>query len=78
MGADQPLVDLLASASPIGLFAIFIVALLRRWLVLPRELDECQKRIGELERERDEYKRMVLKTLDLGERLTSERERDRA
>ena len=69
------LIETLTTASPVGLFAIFIIALLRRWLVLPREVDERDKRIRELEHERDEYKNMVLKTLELGERLTDERER---
>jgi cell division protein FtsL len=61
----------LAGASPALMLAIFIVALLRRWLVLPRELDQRDQRIAELEKERDEFKTMALRALNVGERVVS-------
>ena len=76
---DIDLLSLLTNASAPALFAIFIVALLRRWLILPREIDEKDKRIAQLESERDEYKGMAFRALDIGERITSttEQHRDR-
>ena len=65
------LVSTLASASPAVMLAIFIIALIRRWLVLPRELDAAGKRIMELEKERDEFKAMAFSALNVGERVTS-------
>lgn len=61
----------LASASPAVMLAIFIIALSTRRLVLPRELDVANARIVELERERDEYKGMALRTLETAERVAS-------
>lgn len=71
--------NLLASASPVTLIALFVIALLKRWLILPREIDEKDKRIDQLESERDEYKGMAFRALDIGERITSatEQHRDR-
>lgn len=63
-------ISFLADASPAVMLAIFIVALLRRWLILPRELDDRDKRIGELEQERNEYKDMAFQALRVGERVT--------
>lgn len=73
------LANLIASASPVSLIALFVVALLKRWLVLPREVDEKDKRIAQLEGERDEYKAMAFRALDIGERVTTatEQHRDR-
>lgn len=68
----------LADASPALMLAIFIIALLRRWLVLPRELDDRDRRIGELERERDQFKTMTFRLLNVGERVVgAAEERDR-
>lgn len=75
--AGMDLANILTNASPIGLFAIFVVALLRRWLILPREIDEKDKRIAQLESERDEYKGMAFRALDIGERITSATEQRR-
>lgn len=61
----------LAGASPALMLAIFIVALLKRWLVLPRELDARDNRVTELERERDEYKQMAFRALQVGERVAT-------
>lgn len=61
----------LADASPAVMLAMFIIALLRRWLVLPRELDDRDKRITELEEERDEFKTMAFQALKVGERVAS-------
>lgn len=58
----------LASASPALMLAIFIIALSTKRLILPRELDVANARILELEKERDEYKHMAFRTLELGER----------
>jgi hypothetical protein len=60
-----------ADASPAVIFIVFIIALLRGWLVLPRELDDRDKRITELETERDEYKLMAFRAVGLGERVVS-------
>ena len=59
--------ELLSNASPALMLALFIVALQRRWLVLPREIDYRDQRIVELEQERDEYRGMVFQALKLGE-----------
>jgi hypothetical protein len=68
----------LADASPALMLAIFIIALLRRWLVLPRELDDRDRRIAELERERDQFKTMTFRLLNVGERVVgAAEERDR-
>jgi cell division protein FtsL len=74
--------EVLSSASPAFMLAIFIIALSTRRLVLPRELDELRterdKRILQLEVERDEYKQMVFRALNVGERVVSVAEsRDR-
>lgn len=74
MNGTQQLVGFLANSSPVALFAIFIVALLRRWLVLPRELDARDARIRELEDERDEFKDLAFRALNIGERMTEQRE----
>ena len=63
--------SVLADASPALMLAIFILALSRGWLVLPRELENRDKRIVELGAERDEYKRMAFRALDVGERITT-------
>ena len=65
------LAETIGSASPAVMLAMFIIALIRRWFVLPRELDQCQKRIAELEKERDEYKVMLFRALDVSERITT-------
>jgi hypothetical protein len=70
-GSTVEITNVLTTASPVGLFAMFIVALLKRWLILPREIDEKDKRITQLEAERDEYKSMAYRALDIGERITS-------
>ena len=61
----------LSTASPAFMLAIFILALSTRRLVLPRELDERDKRILQLEAERDEYKQMAFRALNVGERVVS-------
>lgn len=76
-GSGVDLLSLLTNASAPGLFAVFVVALLRRWLILPREIDEKDKRIAQLESERDEYKGMAFRALDIGERITSATEQHR-
>jgi len=58
----------LAEASPAVIFIALILALLKGWLVLPRELADRDKRIVELEAERDEYKTMTFRALQVGER----------
>lgn len=70
--------EVLSSASPAFMLAIFIVALSTRRLILPRELDDRDKRILQLEVERDEYKQMAFRALNVGERVVSVAEqRDR-
>jgi hypothetical protein len=63
--------ETIGNASPAVMLAMFILALVRRWFVLPRELDQAYKRIAELETERDEYKAMLFRALDISERITS-------
>lgn len=63
--------ELIANASPVALFGLFIASLLKGWLVLPRELQARDKRIIELARERDEFKAMAYKTLNISERFVS-------
>lgn len=71
--------SLLSSASPALMLAIFILALSTRRLILPREIDDRDKRILQLEVERDEYKQMAFRALNVGERVVSVAEsRDRA
>ena len=65
------LADTVGTASPAVMLAMFIIALVRRWFVLPRELDQSLKRIAELEKERDEYKVMLFRALDVSERITT-------
>lgn len=67
----------LASASPPLMLAIFIFAMLRGWLVLPREITARDKRIMELKEERDEYKLMAFRAVGLGERVASAAEQRR-
>jgi cell division protein FtsL len=70
--------EVLSSASPAFMLAIFIIALSTRRLILPRELDDRDKRILQLEVERDEYKQMAFRALNVGERVVSVAEsRDR-
>lgn len=65
------LAEVIGNASPAVMLAMFILALVRRWFVLPRELDQAYKRIAELEQERDEYKAMLFRALDVSERITA-------
>jgi hypothetical protein len=62
---------LLADASPPIMLGIFIVALLRRWLILPRELDAMVADLEEVKKERDEYKGLAIRALTVGERVTN-------
>lgn len=79
-GGDAPfdVLALLTSASPLGMLAIFIIALSTGRLVLPRELANRDKRIAQLEAELDQYKTLAFGALKIGERVTSAaEERDR-
>jgi cell division protein FtsL len=67
--AEVDLAKMLADLDTVVIFALFIIAMLRRWLILPRELDRAEKRIEELQREKDEYKSMAFRAVGLGERL---------
>lgn len=62
---------ILADASPPVMLAILIIALLRGWLILPRESALKDKRLAELTAERDEYKALAFKAVGLGERVIS-------
>jgi cell division protein FtsL len=69
----------LSSASPAFMLATFIIALSMGKIVLPREVESRDKRILQLEVERDEYKQMAFRALNVGERVVSVAEqRDRA
>ena len=61
----------LATASGPVMLGIVLLALLRGWLVLPREVEARDKRVTELIGERDEYKDMAFKAVGLGERVVS-------
>ena len=63
--------ETIGNASPAVMLAMFIIALIRRWFILPRELDQSYKRIAELEKERDEYKDMLFRALNVSERITA-------
>ena len=65
------LVGMLSTASPIVMLAVFIVAMATGKLVLPRELSNRDARIAQLETELDQYKRLALGALTIGERTTS-------
>ena len=67
-------IGLVTNTSPIGMTALFIFALLRRWLILPRELDMRDERVKELEAERDEYKEMAFRALNVGEYMATQTE----
>lgn len=71
--------EVLSSASPAFMLAVFIIAMVAGKIVLPREVDSRDKRILQLEVERDEYKQMAFRALNVGERVVSVAEqRDRA
>jgi cell division protein FtsL len=71
--------EVLSSASPAFMLAIFIIAMSMGKIVLPREVESRDKRILQLEVERDEYKQMAFRALNVGERVVSVAEqRDRA
>jgi len=71
--------EVLSSASPAFMLAIFIIAMSMGKIVLPREVENRDKRILQLEVERDEYKQMAFRALNVGERVVSVAEqRDRA
>lgn len=61
----------LASASPPVMLAILIIALLKGWLILPREAAIQRQRLTELAAERDEYKALAFKAVGLGERVVT-------
>lgn len=65
------LAETLASASPVGLFAIFIILLLKKKIVLPRELDYRDERIKQLEIEKIKYEDLVWQTLKIGEKAAN-------
>jgi cell division protein FtsL len=68
----------LSSASPALMLAIFILAMAAGKIILPREVASRDKRILQLEVERDEYKQMAFRALNVGERVVSVAEaRDR-
>lgn len=64
------LFNTLSELSPLGLFAMFIVALLKGWLVLPRELQDRDSNLAKKDKEIAELKTMLYKALNLGERMT--------
>jgi hypothetical protein len=57
-----------ANLSPAAIFVLIIVAILRNKIVLPRELEERDRIIAELKKERDEYKQLTFQALHVGER----------
>lgn len=61
----------LADASPPVMLAILIIALLRGWLILPRESKIQERRLADLKAERDEYKALAFKAVGLGERVAN-------
>lgn len=65
------LAGVLADASPPVMLAILIIALLRGWLILPREVQAQQQRMAELAAERDEYKVLAFRAVGLGERVVT-------
>ena len=58
--------------------ALVVMALVKGWLILPRELNTAEKRIEELKGERNEFRNLLYKALNIGERAASAAEdRDR-
>ncbi len=77
-GSGTDILAVLTGASPIGMLAIFVIALSTGKLVLPRELDNRDKRVAQLEAELDQYKTLAFGALKIGERVTTAaEERDR-
>ncbi len=70
-GSGTDILAVLTGASPIGMLAIFVIALSTGKLVLPRELDNRDKRVAQLEAELDQYKTLAFGALKIGERVTS-------
>ncbi len=68
-GSGTDFLAVLTSASPIGMLAIFVIALSTGKLVLPRELDNRDKRIAQLDAELDQYKAVAFGALTIGERV---------
>lgn len=77
-GNSTDILAVLTSASPIGMLAVFVIALSSGKLVLPRELDNRDTRIAQLETELDQYREVAFRALRVGEKATSHaEERDR-
>lgn len=62
---------LIGDLSAPAMLALLIVALVKRWLILPRELDEARTRVEELKGERNEFKGLLYRALNIGERAAS-------
>ena len=69
-------IELLGNATPVTLFVVLIFALLKGWLILPdkiadqeKRLEDRDKRIVELVDEKDEFKEMAFRALNIGERV---------
>lgn len=74
--------ELLSNLTPVGMLVSFIVALWRRWLILPRELDERDARItameeayaarlSALEAEIRQFRELAFTSLRIGERAAA-------
>jgi hypothetical protein len=76
-GSVFELAGALASASPPVMLAILIFALLRGWLILPRETEVQKARLAEVLAERDEYKDLAFRAVGIGERVARAAESNR-
>ena len=63
------LLEFVGSLSPLGFVTLGLLALVRGWVVFPREVDAREARIVELVKERDKLLDASLRALSLGERL---------
>ena len=69
------LVNLFQRPDLIGVFALFLVALLRGWLVLGREYEYLKQELAERTKERDVWMQAALHSTQLGEQATTLAER---
>lgn len=70
-GQALDFLNMVTNLSPVALFALLVFALMRRWFVLPREVDERDKQIAKLQEERDKYEALLFKAVDLTERVAT-------
>jgi hypothetical protein len=71
VGSVFDVAAMLADLDGLTMMGLLLIAMVKGWLVLPRELTNRDARIAELVVERDEYKRLAFSALNVGERVVS-------